>query len=79
MTQSNVIGRLTAAGLKRSEIAAFCGVTRAAVAHWASGRSTPQAKQMAALVQLAATRGVVLLASDFGPGVRGTPAGNKAA
>lgn len=67
MNNTNVIKRLSAAGLSRSEIATACGVTRAAVAHWASGRSIPKARQMSSLVQLAATKGVVLLASDFGP------------
>jgi transcriptional regulator with XRE-family HTH domain len=65
MSQTNVIKRLEAAGLRRREIAETCGVTRAAVSHWASGRSIPQSRQMAALVKLAASRGVVLLASDF--------------
>lgn len=67
MTHANAIDRLQRAGLKRSEIAAHCGVTRAAVSHWATGRSVPQGPQMAELVRLASSKGVVLLASDFGP------------
>lgn len=66
MSATNAIQRLKAAGLSRAEIAVECGVTRAAVAHWASGRSIPKAAQLAALIRVAAGRGVVLLASDFG-------------
>lgn len=65
MKHTNAIDRLKKAGLKRSEIASACNVSRAAVSHWATGRSIPKAEQMAELVRLATDRGVVLLASDF--------------
>ncbi len=71
MTTTNVISRLQAAGLSRAEIAAGCAVTRAAVSHWASGRSIPKAPQLASLIRMAGQRGVVLLASDFGPAGEG--------
>ena len=65
MTQTNAIERLVRAGLTRTEIAAACGSTRAAVSHWETGRSIPSAPMLSRLVQLATQRGVVLLASDF--------------
>jgi len=66
MSHTNAITRLEQAGLSRREIAVATGSTRAAVSHWATGRSIPGRKKLAALVTLGATRGVVLLASDFG-------------
>lgn len=66
MNQTNAIKRLEQAGLSRREIAVATGSTRAAVSHWATGRSIPGRGKLAALVALGATRGVVLLASDFG-------------
>lgn len=66
MNQTNAIERLKAAGVTRREIVEATGATRAAVSHWARGRSIPSAPNLTALVRLAANRGVVLLASDFG-------------
>lgn len=73
MTTSNAIGRLVAAGLSRGDIAAAVGTTRAAVSHWERGRSVPGRDRLNALVALGLTKGVVLLASDFGQ-VRPIPA-----
>ena len=66
MTNSNAIDRLVRAGVTRGQIAMEVGCTRAAVSHWERGRSIPSGPKLAALVQLASRRGVVLLASDFG-------------
>lgn len=65
MTYTNAIDRLKRAGVSRLAITEACGVTRAAVSHWARGRSVPQGDRLAALVSLASAHGVVLLASDF--------------
>jgi len=64
--QQNAIDRLERAGLSRAEIARFAGVTRHAVSHWATGRSIPSGPKLSRLVELGKSRGVVLLASDFG-------------
>lgn len=65
MTATNAIKRLELAGIKRSDITAALGVTRAAVSHWATGRSQPQGKNLDGLVALGRQRGVELLAADF--------------
>jgi transcriptional regulator with XRE-family HTH domain len=65
MNQLNAIERLKRAGVSRRTIAESCGVTRAAISHWASGRSVPQGANFTALVELASRHGVLLLASDF--------------
>ena len=71
MSDTNAITRLIRAGLTRGQIAESVGATRAAVSHWETGRSIPSGPKLAALVSLAAERGVVLLASDFGQRPRG--------
>lgn len=69
MTGQNAIQKLIHSGLTRRQIADSVGATRAAVSHWERSRSIPKGQNLAALVRLAASRGVVLLASDFGVAV----------
>lgn len=66
MTTQNAIKRLSKAGMSRADISKRLGCTRAAVSHWATGRSVPSSRMLKELVKLAEEHGVVLLASDFG-------------
>lgn len=59
------IARLKKSGMTRSEIAAAIGVSRHAVRFWELGLRSPTHDSREKLMELAATRGLVLLASDF--------------
>src|SRR3546814_804641 len=59
------IDRLKKSGMTRSEIAAAIGVSRHAVRFWEMGLRSPTHDSREKLLDLAAKRGLVLLASDF--------------
>lgn len=65
MEQLNAIQRLRKSGLSRADIRTATGATRQAVGLWESGRRVPGRDYMAALVKLAESRGITLLAADF--------------
>lgn len=59
------IKRLKLAGLSRSEIAQQIGVTRHAVGFWERDERSPSHDNREALIDLALSRGITLLATDF--------------
>lgn len=63
----NAIDRLKASGLKPTEIARRSGLTYQAVKQYASGARYPNQQAARALVALAESRGITLLATDFLP------------
>lgn len=63
----NAIDRLKASGLKPTEIARRSGLTYQAVKQYASGSRYPNQQAARALVALAESRGITLLATDFLP------------
>lgn len=59
------INRLRKSGMTRSQIAAELGVSRHAVRFWETGERSPNHDNREKLLDLAAKRGIVLLATDF--------------
>lgn len=62
----NAIERLEQSGFTVPQIARELGVTRQAVGMWKRG-TVPRGENFTALVRLAETRGLRLLAEDFRP------------
>lgn len=59
------IQRLKKSGLSRGEIARAIGATRQAVGFWERGKRSPSHDSREKLIELALSRGITLLASDF--------------
>ena len=59
------IERIKKTGMTRAEIARAVGVERHAVRFWEMGLRSPNHDNRQKLAELAASRGVVLLATDF--------------
>jgi transcriptional regulator with XRE-family HTH domain len=59
------INKLKKSGLSRGDIARAIGVTRQAVGFWDRGLRSPEPDSRDKLIELALSRGILLLASDF--------------